>query len=269
MKKLLVLFVTLILSSTPVFSQNAYQVIRSSGKRVGKVLNRGTLRVNRHIIAPASSAKLAQKVAGFYAPHTTKVNFRNQTFKGKYWAKITVPQVVISIEFKAPILREPTALWGSYRFLKEVVRLSQEPGAVAKGYEKKWRHVRDTDSYRGVHHIVNQSTLKTIYTRKRIKAQNNHKPYPIQLGNMQKDAPGIIHPFHGNPKYERTFHDMNRQLRLYQQGGVRAIILDYFNAMQELHKQYPKEAPLISQEMLNNTLKEAQLWAETYHLRWK
>lgn len=86
---------------------------------------------------------------------------------------------------------------------------------------------------------------------------------------MQNDAPGIIHPFHGNPEYQVMFHNINRQLALYDEGGVRAIILDYFNNMQELHRLYPREAPVIYQEMVDNTLKEAQLWAETYRLRWK
>ena len=65
------------------------------------------------------------------------------------------------------------------------------------------------------------------------------------------------------------FHNINHQLALYDEGGVRAIILDYFDHMQELHKLYPNEAPAIYQEMVDNTLKEAQLWAETYRLRWK
>ncbi|WP_428052350.1 hypothetical protein [Candidatus Avelusimicrobium faecicola] len=269
MKKLLVLLITLLLSNTAVFSQNAYRVLRSAGNRVGKVANVGNTRITRHITAPASSANLAKKVVQTYSPNYTNVYFRNTTFRNKYWPATTVPQVVISTEFKTPILRNPSTLWGSYRYLKELVRLSQERGAVAKGYEKKWRNIRDVSTYRGVHHIVNKSTLKEIYTRKKIKAQNNHKPYPVHLGEMQNDAPGIIHPFHGNPEYQVMFHNINRQLALYDEGGVRAIILDYFNNMQELHRLYPREAPVIYQEMVDNTLKEAQLWAETYRLRWK
>lgn len=269
MKKLLVLLITLLLSNTAVFSQNAYRVLRSAGNRVGKVANVGNTRITRHITAPASSANLAKKVVQTYSPNYTNVYFRNTTFRNKYWPATTIPQVVISTEFKTPILRNPSTLWGNYRYLKELVRLSQERGAVAKGYEKKWRNIRDVSTYRGVHHIVNKSTLKEIYTRKKIKSQNNHKPYPVSLGEMQNDAPGIIHPFHGNPEYQVMFHNINRQLALYDEGGVRAIILDYFNNMQELHRLYPREAPVIYQEMVDNTLKEAQLWAETYRLRWK
>lgn len=269
MKKLLVLLFALLLSNTAVFSQNAYKVLRSAPNRVGKIATLSTPRITRHLTAPKSSAKLAQQVVALNAPKYTNVYFRNTTFKNKYWPATTVPQVVISTEFKVPLLREPSTLWGSYRYLKELVRLSQEPGAVAKGYERKWRKIRDVATYRGVHHIVNKSTLKEIYTRKKIKSQNNHKPYPVHLGEMQNDAPGIIHPFHGNPEFAPMFHNINHQLALYDEGGVRAIILDYFDHMQELHKLYPNEAPAIYQEMVDNTLKEAQLWAETYRLRWK
>lgn len=136
MKKLLVLLITLLLSNTAVFSQNAYRVLRSAGNRVGKVANVGNTRITRHITAPASSANLAKKVVQTYSPNYTNVYFRNTTFRNKYWPATTIPQVVISTEFKTPILRNPSTLWGSYRYLKELVRLSHERGAVAKGYEK-------------------------------------------------------------------------------------------------------------------------------------
>jgi len=177
MKKLLVLLITLLLSNTAVFSQNAYRVLRSAGNRVGKVANVGNTRITRHITAPASSANLAKKVVQTYSPNYTNVYFRNTTFRNKYWPATTVPQVVISTEFKTPILRNPSTLWGSYRYLKELVRLSQERGAVAKGYEKKWRNIRDVATYRGVHHIVNKSTLKEIYTRKKIYKQRTYRPW--------------------------------------------------------------------------------------------
>lgn len=269
MKKLLVILITLVLSNTAVFSQNAYKVLRSAPTRVGKIETLAVPRFTRHITVPANQAKLATKVAQLYSANPAKGYFRSTTFSNKHWPNTTVKQFVISTAFKAPILREPSTLWGSYRYLKELVRLSQEPGAVAKGYERKWRKIRDVATYRGVHHIVNKSTLKEIYTRKKIKSQNNHKPYPVKLGEMQNDAPGIIHPFHGNPEYAPMFHNINHQLALYDEGGVRAIILDYFNNMQELHKLYPNEAPVIYQEMVDNTLKEAELWAATYRLRWK
>ena len=165
MKKLLVLLFALLLSNTAVFSQNAYKVLRSAPNRVGKIATLSTPRITRHLTAPKSSAKLAQQVVALNAPKYTNVYFRNTTFKNKYWPATTVPQVVISTEFKVPLLREPSTLWGSYRYLKELVRLSQEPGAVAKGYERKWRKIRDVATYRGVHHIVNTISFKEIDTR--------------------------------------------------------------------------------------------------------
>ena len=84
-----------------------------------------------------------------------------------------------------------------------------------------------------------------------------------------REAPASWHPYHGDPKYQEFFHNSARQLELYRKGGVRAIVTDYFVQLNKFHKADSQRVPAISQEIVNNTLLEARLWAETFHLRWK
>lgn len=245
-----------------VFGQNAYQVLRAAKQIKYKAL------VTRHLRAPVTSQQLAVKVAALTRPITTSHYYQQQVINRK-GATTVIPQIHIVTEFRAPLLKDPTTLWGSYQYLKAIAALAREEGMIVPKYINKWKKIYSVSHYRGAHHIVNKSTLKEIYWMMKRQATQEGVPFTVNLADMQKNAPGAFHPFHGNPEHAVVFHNLNKQLLLYKQGGVKAILKDYFTQMENLHKRYPNDAPPVCHDVVKNTILETKLWCETFHLRWE
>ena len=266
MKKILVLLLAVVCGSSSVYAQSAYQLLRTATRINFKAVPYGT--ISRHLQAPAASQRLASRVAKLTNPSTFSTYFQNRIFKTKAGVVLR-PEIHLLTRFEAPVLYHPSSLWGSYRYLRVLTKLSQRPGAVHPKYASEWKHIYQVTSYNGVHHIVNQRTLKSLYHSMRNKAKERKEPFYIRLDEMMREAPASLHPYHGDPKYQEFFHNSARQLELYRKGGVRAIVTDYFVQLNKFHKADSQRVPAISQEIVNNTLLEARLWAETFHLRWK
>ncbi|OUO56606.1 hypothetical protein [Candidatus Avelusimicrobium gallicola] len=267
MKKILVLLVVLLLESqSVVFGQSAYQLVRVAKRAKFKPVSTG--KITGHVQAPLASASLAQYISSLRKPTSLRTYTQNRTFANKL-GTVTVPEIHIELSFPAPILRSPSTLWGSYHYLRVLTSLSRERGAVHPKYIPLWKSIFYVGGYNGVHHIVNKSTLKEIYATMKREAMEKGQPWTIRLDELQRNAPGSLHPFHGRPEFSVLFHNIDRQLALYQQGGIRAIIIDYFDALDAFHKMYPNEAPFIPPHVRQNTLLEAKLWSETFHLKWE
>lgn len=267
MRRILVFLIALFFcSNVAVYGQSAYKLVRAAKRVKFKQAPLGT--INRHLQAPLKSANLAKEVARLTNPAILEYYSLNNSVKTKQGI-VTVPEIHIVTEFPTPILNNPSTLWGSYRYLRVLTSLSREKGAVNPRYADKWKHIFTVTSYNGVHHIVNKSTLKEIYYQMKNKAARKGEAFTVRLDDMQREAPASLHPFHGNPEYSVLFHNLNRQMALYEKGGIRAILTDYFNGLRELHARFPKEAPAVPEEVINNTLLEAKLWAETFQLKWK
>ena len=267
MKKILVFLIAVLFCASPtVYAQSAYQLFRTATRINFKAVPYGT--ISRHLQAPAASQRLASRVAKLTNPSTFSTYFQNRIFKTKAGV-VLQPEIHLLTRFEAPVLVHPSSLWGSYHYLRVLTKLSQRPGAVHPNYASEWKHIYQVTSYNGVHHIVNQTTLKSLYHSMRNKAKERKESFYIRLDEMMREAPASLHPYHGNPEYMKVFHNSAHQLELYRKGGIRAVVVDYFMQLKKFHKENPTKAPAIPQEVINNTLLEAKLWAETFHLKWK
>lgn len=267
MRQILVFLISsFLLSPLPLFGQSAYQLLQSTAKRRFHVVAPSV--INRHLKAPIKSASLAKQVARLSHPSSINIFTEEQRVYTSQGTRL-VPEIHIITEFHSPVLRSPSTLWGSYRYLRVLTALSRDKKYIHPANVEQWKDVFVVNKYCGVHHIVNKNTLKEIYRAAKAQAALNKQDYGVSLDEMQREAPASLHPFHGNKKYSKIFHNTTRQLELYQQGGVRAILVDYFQSLRALHQNHPNEAPAVPREVINNTLLEGKLWAETFHLRWK
>lgn len=267
MRKILVFLVVLFGCCQPVLhAQSAYQLVQTATRATFQLYPYGM--VARHLRAPVLSKGLASQVARLTHPNSFKTYTQERICKTSA-GTVLVPEIHIVTRFSSPILSNPSSLWGSYQYLRILAKLSHQPGAVNPRYEQQWKRIHQVTSYNGVHHIVNKTTLKELYMRMKEEAKQKHEPFTLQLDALMREAPAALHPFHGNPYYKTFFHNSDRQLQLYEQGGVRAIVVDYFQSVNRFHKKNPEQAPFISPQVMKNTLLEAKLWCETFHLKWK
>lgn len=257
MKKLLI-FVLSFCSFLPLQAQSAYQVMRQAQ----------SAKIVRHLRAPVADLALANQVALIAKPTILSTYATEQLFHSKR-GNVTVPQINVVVEYRLPKLKSPSMLWGSYQGLRAVTSLARDPKYVNDKYLHTWSRINITNGYNGVHHIVNKSTLKQIYSDMKAEAMAKGEPFTINLDMLQKEAPASLHPFHGKPEYSVIFHNLDRQMQLYNEGGVKAIIMDYFTETRNFHLNYPDDAPAIPLQVMTNTLQEAELWAKTFNLKWE
>lgn len=116
---------------------------------------------------------------------------------------------------------------------------------------KGWEKINNVKGYNGAHHIVTKKTLKELGFE----------------GDILSNAPSVFHPMHNNPYLVREFHNHERQVELYKQYGVKAIILDFFERINKLNKSFG--LPVYEQAEIDKTLLEAELWAKHWGLKWE
>ena len=273
MKKLLVLLVALFFAPSAVFAQSAYQVVGNLSrltKSVGR-LPKGKYAgvVRRTSYVPVNDFVYGRFVANARNPLSMSVRQMDRMVQAKNGMYVNIPTIVIETEFAVPVFHNPYELYGSYRMLRMMTSLAKQPGAIAKGYHQAWQKIKASQGYNGVHHIVNKSTLADIHGMMKKEARQQGKPFTVSLKDMQGDAPGSLHPFHGNPAFTDFFHNKARQLELYERGGVELIITDYFYQLNLMNKQFPQVAPKVPRSVRTGTLREARQWVHTYGLRWR
>lgn len=178
-----------------------------------------------------------------------------------------LPEIQLKAEFKVPRLRRPETLYGSYSYLKILAAWSREKGSVEYKYINIWKNIHRTQSYNGVHHIVNKSTLKAIHSDMKLSARSKGVPFTINLAQVQNTAPATFHVLHGNPKYKHIFHDADTQYKLYQCSGIKGVIEEYFKNINKVNAEFGLRPVPFS--VIIGTLKEAELWAKTFKLRWE
>ena len=107
---------------------------------------------------------------------------------------------------------------------------------------KGWKTINNTTGYNGAHHIVTRFVIKEIGGSNEAIA----------------NAPSVFHPLHNDLRYTDWFHNHQRQLEIYQKGGIKAIILDFFNRVDGFEK-----------EDIETVLLEAELWSKHWGFRWE
>lgn len=133
------------------------------------------------------------------------------------------------------LVRHPTRVVGPNTYLKGV-------GKRFKGLSG-WNGVGDSRTYNGAHHIVTKWVIKELG------------------GNAEcmRQAPSVFHQLHNNPAYIDWFHNHQKQLAIYQEKGIKGIMLDFFEHVGNDFAEQDK-----AQLML-----EAELWAKHWNLKWE
>lgn len=246
--------------------QSAYQILLMTGKLSE---DKAPVRIiTRQMQAPAASSALANRVVSLKGPMSLCISSASHLLSYKKY-KIEIPCVNIVAKYKVPPLQSPSSLWGSYHYLHLLTIISRTSAAIDPAYKEQWKVVPDSAGYRGVHHIVNKTTLRHIYKDMKEASQEKKEFFAIKFSDLHNDSPGSLHPFHGKNQFSHIFHNSSRQLELYEEGGIKLIVLDYFKSLRQLALQYPQEAPAIPAEVVKNTLLESKLWCETFQLRWE
>lgn len=256
--RILVLLFLLLVLPTVTYSQSAFKLL----KIIGKSKSHRVVSVCRTTKVPIKHATLAKNVVMQTNPYMLRVS----RVSG-YYDVHCIPELQIVTEFSAPILKKPETIYGGYNYLKMLASVSKETGVVSKSFIPIWKNINKTQGYNGVHHIVNKSTIKVLHSEMKNRARASGRKFTIRLDEMQNTAPAVFHVFHGNPNYTHIFHNSVQQVTSYKIGGIRKVVLDYFeqinvinitNGMKPIHKS-----------VIDGTLKEAELWSKTFHLRWK
>lgn len=236
----------LLLFPLSVFSQSAYNVVRAAKNSFKPSI------ICRSITTQASNVGLAKAVVQ---------NSRLLTNPSYIYLnrKVCIPEVRITYQFATAPLTYPERLYGGYNYLKIISRLSRNK-LIDKNFLHIWKNINRTQTYNGVHHIVNKSTLQEIHLRANLKGK-------VRLDEMQNNAPAVFHSLHGNPLYKDIFHNRDKQVELYFNYGMKAVIDDFFHNVRIVSRK--EGVRFFSKEVIENTYKEAHLWCNTFNCKWE
>lgn len=244
MKKIVV--VILLLNSTLVYSQNIIKVGKSL--RTLKTTN-----IQRIIEVNTARSFQAIDVARYQALNAHM----------SWYFKNTDTQVQIYLERKllTQTLKSPRTIYGPYNYVRTFSKISKDEDLTSKKYLQDWKHINDVTGYNGAHHIVNKYTLKLIWEKQK---QSGIK---TNLDDMQKNAPAIFHPYHGDPRFKDIFHNPEQQLHDYEVFGMKIVIISLLAQIDAVGIEMGLSK--MPEDYLMGILKEAELWSKTYNLVWQ
>lgn len=131
--------------------------------------------------------------------------------------------------------RNPSRVVGPNKYLR----------GVSKHFKGNagWERINKANGYNGAHHIVTRFVIREIG------------------GNSEciSNAPSVFHPLHNDVRYIDWFHNHQKQIELYKQGGIKAIVKDFFDNVGKDFTQLEREQLML----------EAELWAKHWGLRWE
>lgn len=244
--KLIPLVLFLLLSAN-VFSQSAFNIVK-----VARNATRPNV-ICRTITIRTSGLSIANRVVGS-SILSSPVRYKSIN------SKLCIPKTTITYDFKIPIITYPEKLYGPYNLLKLISRNSRTNKLISKEHISIWKNINKTQTYNGVHHIVNKSTLQEVHSRANLNGM-------VRLDEMQNNAPAVFHSLHGNPTYKDIFHNRDRQVETYFKYGMKAVIDDFFNRVNIASRK--EGVRFFSKEVIENTYKEAHLWCNTFNLKWE
>lgn len=167
-------------------------------------------------------------------------------------------------EIAQKVIRERAAQGKAHRELKrEYTQRNQSPMQIAGdvGYLKgtarvfkdkpEWAKIYESGGYNGPHHIVTKSVLEEMDLK----------------GEAIANAPGVFHPLHNDKYFEAYFHNHELQLQLYEQGGIKLILENFFKVINEINEAFG--FPKYNQEFIDKEMFEAEIWARYWGLKWQ
>lgn len=244
----LIPLVLFLLLSTNVFSQSAFNIVK-----VARNVTRPNV-ICRTITIRTSGLSVANSVINS-SILSSPVRYKSIN------SKLCIPKTTITYDFKIPIITYPEKLYGPYNLLKLISRNSRTNKLISKEHIDIWRQINNSQTYNGAHHIFNKSTISLIYNVEKLSKNG------FLLHEIQNNAPAVFHSLHGNPTYKDIFHGKEKQFELYQKGGVKLVLDDFFKNVHIISKK--ENVRFFSKEVIRNTYSEARLWCETFNLRWK
>ena len=133
------------------------------------------------------------------------------------------------------VVRPPTRVVGPNVYLKGVGKRFKDLN--------EWNKVGDSRSYNGAHHIITKFVIKELG------------------GNSEciRQAPSVFHSLHNDLRHIDWFHNHQKQLELYKEGGVKAIVKDFFDNVGKDFTDAEKEQLML----------EAELWAKHWGFKWE
>lgn len=246
MKKFLLILITLI-GGELVYSQNIISIGRSLRHF------RTPTKVTRQIRVPIANTHNALEVARLQSlQRQTHYTFTNTS---------TLSVITLERQLAKHTLQHPVTITGPYNYVRVFSGLSKEAELVDPKFAEEWKYIQKAQDYNGAHHIINKYTLKLIWEEQRANGIKTN------LSDMQKNAPAIFHPLHGNPVYKEIFHNPEQQLKDYQMYGMKITILSILEKIDEIHQA--NDWPRLPETYIQTVLKEAEMWSRTYHLIWE
>jgi len=158
-------------------------------------------------------------------------------------------------------LKSPRTIYGPYNYVRVFSKISKNEDLTTNKHLLDWKHINQTTTYNGAHHLINKYTLKLIYLEMKQEGIN------VSLTDMQKNAPAIFHPLHGDPQYKQYFHDYASQLYDYHHYGMKVTILNILANIDNIG--IANGLPKMHNEYIIGILKETELWCKSYHLVWE
>lgn len=259
MRHLLLLLACLFVSGVS-FAQNTFAIVAKTSREAAL----RPIVIQRTLTLPRSQVNFAQKILAEKKGKIIKSQKQTLRFNN-----IEIPQHYIEAQITLARLSRPENIHGGYNYLRTMSKLAREPELIEPAYIASWQEIADSHTYNGAHHIVNKSSLKEIYKDMKQKAAARGMPFPVNLTEMQNNAPAVFHQLHGSTEYTRIFHNSTRQVNLYYIGGMKLVIEDFFMHMELIAKHHHRPDFLVPEEVQKSTYTEAELWCKMFHLRWE
>lgn len=244
MKKLVVVLV--LFNSTLVYSQNIINIGRN-------LKNLKVTRITRTIETNIPNSFVAIEIAKIQSLNAhTSWTFTNTSSR---------IEVSIQRQLAQNTLKSPTTIFGPYNYVRTFSKISKDESLTTNRHLQDWKKIDSATGYNGAHHLVNKYTLKLIWMEQR---SNGIK---TNLNEMQKNAPAIFHPMHGNPKFQSIFHNPAHQLYDYNLYGMKVVIISLLEQIDRVNVEVG--LPKMNEQYILGILKEAELWCKTYDLVWE
>lgn len=249
MKKLILLVSFLVLNIGVVHSQNAVQLLQGASKAASAAgAKTSTKIVFRTVTLPAGGYMVGKQALLSHHP----ANFSSRDLYQSI-------QLATQKSITAKSIASPMDVYGPFCYLRKISEAAQDPKLVDPEFFHLWKHINQSGYFNGAHHIVNKSAIKLIHDDMKRAGANP------DLESMQRDAPAIFHPMHGNPNYNDLFHNAQEQYRIYKQSGIKAVMEHQIKLINQINRRIGLDE--ISESMYDGLMHEAELWCEIYGLK--
>lgn len=222
------------------YSQNAVSIYRAirGFRATTRVCRTTTVRISNFY--PARQALAANP------------QYRNFTFTNtNSCIRMSVEQQILHQQLKSP-----TTIYGPYNYVRAISTVAKNRDLVNPRYLSAWKYINQSTGYNGVHHIVTKAVIERIHAD--LKASGKK----VSLSDMQKNAPSLFHPFHGNPAYQDVFHNIDEQYTIYKEHGMRALMVHQLELINDINIKIGLEP--FPDWYIDGILKETQLWCKHF-----